>query len=285
MDISLSIESFPLAASTVSDMQELLGIFQTNYSTVLHEPLWDRTDSRGFAVMAYTAEDQLIGIAVSADMVGLHQYEWSVLVHPDFRRLSIGSALAEGIRHGHSQRQAEGDLAAFIENPEAEAFLEHLGYEPAFSEILLGVEPLEHFELPSGVEIAPYSGEREALEKLLTAAFDEEILPVLDYNLEASGRNVWVMKTNGALAATATLLDEGDDLWVTAFAVSPHFQGQGYGQAFLRWSRHEAFIRNKRQVLLDVETDNGALRVYEKAGFEPVSKIDYWKPRPGAEEE
>lgn len=285
MDISLSIESFPLAASTITDMKALLGLFQTDYSPVLHEPLWDRPDSRGFAVMAYTAEDRLIGFAVSADMVGLHQYEWSVLVHPDFRRLSIGSALADGIRHGHSQRQAEGDLVAFIENPEAEAFLESLGYEPAFSEILLGVEPLEHFELPNGVEIAPYSGEREALEKLLVSAFDEEVLPVLSYNLEAAGRDVWVMKTNGALAATATLLEEGDDLWITAFAVSPHLQGQGYGQAFLRWSRHQALLRNKKQVLLDVETDNGALRVYEKAGFEPVSKVDYWKQISNDEEE
>lgn len=278
MDISLSIESFPLGASTVGDMQELLGIFQTDYSNVLHEPLWSQADSRGFTVMAYTAEDRLIGFAVSADMVGLHQYEWSVLVHPDFRRMSIGSALADGIKHGHSQRQAEGELAACLESPEAEAFLESLGYEPAFTEILLGVEPLDHFELPLGVDIAPYSGESEALEKLLTSAFDEEILPVLAHNIEAAGRNVWVMKTNGALAATATLLEEGDDLWVTAFAVSPHLQGQGYGQAFLRWSRYQAHQRNKNQVLLDVETDNGALHVYEKAGFQPISKVAYWKP-------
>ncbi|MGO1057507.1 GNAT family N-acetyltransferase [Planococcus sp. FY231025] len=284
MDISLSLESFPLAASTVTDMEALLGLFQTDYSNVLHEPLWTRPDSRGFAVMAYTEEDQLIGFAVSADMVGLHQYEWSVLVHPDFRRLSIGSALADGIRHGHSQRQAEGDLAAFIENPEAETFLGKLGYEPTFSEILLGVEPLEHFELPNGVEINPYSGEREALEKLLAAAFDEEILPVLAFNLEEECRDVWVMKSNGALAATMTLLEEGDNLWVNAFAVSPHLQGQGYGQAFLRWSRHQALLRNKKQVLLDVETDNGALRVYEKAGFQPFSKVEYWKQRSGNEE-
>lgn len=278
MDISLSIESFPLGASTVEDMHGLLGIFQTDYSNVLHEPLWSQADSRGFAVMAYTAEDRLIGFAASADMVGLHQYEWSALIHPEVRRMSIGSALADGIKHGHSQRQAEGELAVSLESPEAEGFLESLGYEPAFTEILLGVEPLDHFELPLGVEITPYSGEREALEKLLAAAFDEEVLPVLAYNLETEGRNVWVMKTNGALAATATLLDEGNDLWVTAFAVSPHLQGQGFGQAFLRWSRHQAHQRNKDQVLLDVETDNGALRVYEKAGFQPISKVAYWKP-------
>lgn len=277
MDISLSIESFPLSGATAQDMRNLLGLFQTDYSNVLHGPLWTQPDARGFAVTAYTSEDQLIGFAVSADMVGLHQYEWSVLVHPDFRRLSIGSALADGIQHGHSQRQAEGDLAAAVESDEAVAFMESLGYVPEFTEILLGVDPLEQFDLPAGLEVSPYSGEREALEKLLIGAFDEEVLPVLSYNIEAAERDVWVMKTNGALAATATLLEEGDDLWVTAFAVSNHMQGQGFGQTFLRWSRYRAHLLGKKQVLLDVETDNNALHVYEKAGFQPVSKVAYWR--------
>lgn len=277
MDISLSIESFPLSGATVQDMRNLLGLFQTDYSNVLHEPLWTQPDARGFAVTAYTSEDQLIGFAVSADMVGLHQYEWSVLVHPDFRRLSIGSALADGIQHGHSQRQAEGDLAAAVESDEAAAFMGSLGYVPDFTEILLGVDPLEQFDLPAGLEVSPYSGEREALEKLLIGAFDEEVLPVLSYNIEAAGKDVWVMKSNGALAATATLLEEGDDLWVTAFAVSNHMQGQGFGQTFLRWSRYRAHLLGKKQVLLDVETDNNALHVYEKAGFQPVSKVAYWR--------
>lgn len=283
MDISLSIESFPLGASTVRDMHDLLAIFQTDYSNVLHAPLWNRPDSRGFAVLAYTGEDQLLGFAVSSDVVGLHQYEWSVLVHPDFRRLSIGSALADGIKHGHSQRQAEGELAAFIESDEAAAFMESLGYVPEFTEILLGVEPLEHFEMPDGLEIAPYSGERQALEKLLAAAFDEEVLPVIAHNIETAGRDVWVLKTNGAMAATATLLEEGEDLWVTAFAVSPHMQGQGFGQTFLRWSRHRAHLQSKKQVLLDVETDNDAMQVYEKAGFQPVSKVAYWRNNAGSQ--
>ena len=76
MDISLSIESFPLGGATAQDMHSLLESFQTDYSNVLHEPLWNQPDARGFAVTAYTAEDQLIGFAVSADIVGLHQYEW-----------------------------------------------------------------------------------------------------------------------------------------------------------------------------------------------------------------
>jgi mycothiol synthase len=277
MNISLSIESFPLDSETIKDMKKFLAVFQEDYSTILQEPVWGRSDARGFAVVAYTDEGELAGFATSVDIVGLHHYEWTAIVHPDFRRQSIGSALAEGIHHGHAQREAEGELAAFIEDAEAAEFLSALGYIEDFKEAQLGASALEKWESPEGVEVMPFSGEREELESLLRAAFDEEVIPVLAHNLEEAGRDVWVMKKDGNLVATATLVAEEDALWVTAFAVHPEEQGKGYGQAFLAWSRNFAFQQGRQQVLLDVETDNNAQRVYEKAGFQPIHTVAYWK--------
>lgn len=277
MNISLSIESFPLDSQTISDMKKLLALFQKDYSVVLQEPVWDQPHTRGFAVVAYTEEGELIGFATSVDIIGLHHYEWSAVVHPDYRRQSIGSALAEGIHHGHTQREAESELAAFIEDPEAAGFLASLGYSEDFKEIQLGVEALETVDLPEGVLVTQFSEEREELESLLRAAFDEEVIPVMAHNLEEAGRDVWVMKKDGKLVATATLIAEEDALWVTAFAVHPEEQGKGYGQAFLAWSRNLAFQKGKHQVLLDVETDNNALSVYERAGFQPINTVAYWK--------
>lgn len=277
MSISLSIESFPLDGKTVQDASEFLKLFQTDYSQVLHEALWKNPEARGFAVLAYTDDSELVGFASAADIVGLHHYEWSVLVHPGYRRMSIGSALAEGIEHGHSQRQAESVLAACIETEEAGQFLESRGYGLEFKEILMGAEPLKELQLPSGLAVRAYSGEREKLEALLASAFDEGILPVISHNIESADRNIWVMAQEGELVATATLLDEGADLWVTAFAVDPKHQGKGYGKAFLLWCRHFAFSAGKHQVLLDVETENDALKVYGKAGFQAVDTVAYWK--------
>ncbi|WKA50389.1 GNAT family N-acetyltransferase [Planococcus liqunii] len=277
MNISLSIESFPLDSQTISDMKKLLALFQKDYSVVLQEPVWDQPHSRGFAVVAYSDDGELIGFATSVDIIGLHHYEWSAVVHPDYRRQSIGSALAEGIHHGHSQREAESELAAFIEDKEAAGFLASLGYSEDFKEIQLGVESLETVDLPEGVSVTQFNEEREELESLLRAAFDEEVIPVITHNLEEAGRDVWLMKKEGKLVATATLVAEEDALWVTAFAVHPEEQGKGYGQAFLAWSRNLAHQKGKQQVLLDVETDNNALNVYEKAGFQPINTIAYWK--------
>ena len=102
-------------------------------------------------------------------MVGLHHYEWSLFVHPDYRRISLGTALADGVSHALSQRQAESELAAFADDAEIAAFMERIGYGPDFNEILLSAEPLPGNSLPDGLAIVPYEGEDEALAELLTA--------------------------------------------------------------------------------------------------------------------
>ncbi|MCJ1908089.1 GNAT family N-acetyltransferase [Planococcus ruber] len=276
MNISLSIESFPLDSYTIQDMRQLLREFEEDYRGVLQEASWSQPNVRGFAVLAYTEDGRLIGFATSVDIVNLHHYEWSVLVHPEYRRMSIGSALADGIHHGHAQRQAYAQHAAFIENPDAEKFLQSLGYEPDFKEIQMAADALKEMALPEGFAILPFEGPIEELEPLLVSAFDEGILPVIAFNQAEEGREIWVMKKDGELVATATLVQEEGVLWLTAFAVDPSQQRKGYGKAFLLWSRYMAHVQGMEQIMLDVETANDALHVYQKAQFEPVQTIAYW---------
>ncbi|RNF40101.1 GNAT family N-acetyltransferase [Planococcus salinus] len=277
MEVSLSIESFPLADSTVGDLQKLLAQLPQVYETIFHKPSWQMTEARGFTVLAYTDEGKLIGAAAALDLVGMHQYEWTVCVDPEVRRQSIGSALVDGIQYGLQQRQAEGELAAGLKDEGTAAFLESLGYVSDFEEIMLGAKRLEHSDLPADLKVAPYNGQKEELEALLTGAFDEEVIPVIAYNIEEAGRDVWTMEKQGTMLAAAAIVEEDSAIWVTAFAVHPKEQGKGYGQAFLKWCRHYAFSKGKQQVLLDVDTSNNALRVYEKAGFQPLQVVEYWR--------
>lgn len=277
MDLSLSIVSFPIDEQTASDMAQLLEDLPVERRTVLHPSLWRAEASRGFAVIAYTDEDELIGFAAAADVVGLHHYEWSLFVHPDYRRLSLGTALADGVAHSLAQRQAESELGAFVNETEITAFMESIGYRPDFNEILLSAEPLPSIILPEEVQIVPYAGEAEELTELLAEAFDASILPIMEHNIEAPEREIWLFKKGQQLLATATLLTEEDALWVTAFAVHPNQQGKGYGKLFLKWCRELAFKRNLEKILLDVETENDALHVYEKSGFHRLQTVSYWR--------
>lgn len=277
MELSLSIASFPLDSETIQDMQGLLKMAETDYSKPLFDSGWGAADISGFAVLAYTDENELLGFAVAVDIIGLDSYEWSAFVHPEYRRMTIGSALAEGISYGLEQRQAVEGLAAFIEEEGAKDFIASLGYQPGFKEIELEAELLADFDLPEGISVIPYDGELEKLEKLMIAAFDEEVLPVVHYNVERTDREVFIMKREAELVASASLLDEDNGLWITAFAVDPSEQGKGYGRTFLLWCRHYALSQGKNRVVLEVETDNDALAVYRKSGFIPVHIIEYWK--------
>lgn len=278
MELSLSIASFPLDSETIEDMKQLLTLSEQDYSKPLFSSSWHQPDAKGFAVLAYTEENELLGFAAAMDPIGLDSYEWSAFVHPDFRRLAIGSALAGGVAYGLEQRQAADEHAAFVEEESAKNFMASLSYRPDFKEIELAAEPLEEFALPDLVAVSPYNEELGALEELMSAAFDDEVIPVVHYNIESNDRVVFMMKRESELVASATLmLEDEHDLWITAFAVNPAEQGKGYGKAFLFWCRHYAAQQGKKRVVLEVETDNDALAVYVKTGFIPIHTIEYWK--------
>ncbi|WP_033543496.1 GNAT family N-acetyltransferase [Planococcus sp. CAU13] len=280
MDISLSIASFPVDSETAEDMRGLLKMAEADYSKPLFEYSWQQADAAGFAVLAYTEENELLGFASALDIIGLDSYEWSAFVHPGYRRLTIGSALAGGVAYGLEQRKAVEELAVTIEDPAAEKFMASLGYQPKFKEIELAAEPLAEFSLPDSLMVTPYNGEMETLEKLMAAAFDDEVIPVVHYNIEREDREIFVMKREGKMVASGTLLREEDNLWITAFAVDPSEQGKGYGKAFLMWCRHYALLQGMKRVVLEVETENDALAVYQRTGFIPVHSVEYWeKPK------
>jgi mycothiol synthase len=277
MDISLSIESFPLDRNTADDMEALLKNYSADYSVVLQADSWCDPLARGFAVLAYSEDEELLAFATAADVVGLHHYEWSLIVTEEFRRQSIGSALADGIHHGLRQRNAEGVTAAFLEDEEAGTFLSSINYRPSFKEMQFRALPLAQFQMPEELEIEPYSGEREELKGLLVSAFDQTAVPVMEFNIAEPGREVFLMKKDGEMLATVAIVEEPEAFWITSFTVRQDEQGNGYGQVFLEWCRHYAFTKNKGEILLDMNTDNDAVSVYQKAGYEVVSTVEYWE--------
>lgn len=279
MELSLSIASFPLDAETAREMERLIDGEPSQCEGLLHKDLWQKANARGFAVLAYTDSGELVACAAAADLVGLHHYEWSAFVEHDYRRLGLATALADGVQHSLAQRGAESVLAAFIENEASDAWMKSLGHHCTFQELQFEAEPLDSYELKSPLEIIPYADEHlDELLLLLRTVFDESVLPVLEYNLADPERHVYVMQQQGELVATATLSVEDQALWLTALAVDPKAQRLGYGQAFLRWARHMAHHRNLERVLIEVETDNQAWPVYEKAGYKNQATISYWQP-------
>ncbi len=287
VDITILTVSFPVDVETSVEIQALIRkneeLEGVNYEQVLNLPVITDPLSKGFAVLAY-AGDEVIGIITAIDIIGIHSYEWSALVHHDFRRQGLGQALLQELQRNFEVRGCESELALTVKTSHTgAAFLLKEGYEKNFSEATLKSEN-QTPTLNSEVEIVPFTSERQDLSRILMDAFGDtkdEVDTMIEFNVSNPSRHVFIAKKQGEVVGTVTAVEERSTLWITALATSPTHQGQGIGSALLAFVQEEALRKGSEAVMLDVEIDNDkALSVYEKAGFKPVLQIDYYVKTP-----
>jgi ribosomal protein S18 acetylase RimI-like enzyme len=74
-----------------------------------------------------------------------------------------------------------------------------------------------------------------------TEVFDAPPIPVTeDYRPHIAAGGVWLLESEGRLAGVIVLENEPDHLMIFSVAVSPHFQGRGFGVRLLRWAEERA---------------------------------------------
>ena len=289
VDITILTVSFPLDVETSSEIQALVRksevLEEIKYDQVLNLPVITDSLLKGFAVLAY-AGDEVIGVITAVDIIGIHSYEWSALVHHDFRRLGLGQALIQELQRNFEIRGCESELALTLKESQSGAsFLLNEGYEWNFSEATLKAEKRADAS-SSEVDIVPFTIERQDLTRILMSAFgdtEDEVHTMIEFNVSNPSRHVFVAKKQGEVVGTVTAVEEGDKLWITALATDPLHQGQGIGSALLAFVQEEGSRRGSEAVMLDVEIDNDkALSVYEKAGFKPTLQVDYYVKTPTA---
>lgn len=285
MNISVMTVSFPLDGETLKEVALLCEEATVHdyrvYETALGVPIAESFETKGFMVLAYEDDkDVLVGVASAVDLMGLHTYEWSLVVTPTYRQKGIGTTLVEALQAGLQERGAEGQLAVVIDgSPFGHTFIENKGFIYSFSEATLETRA-ESVKLSKDVEITPYAGEQAELIAIYSEAFGdlpEESEELIAFNTSTNGRKLWLARKDGEVVGTVTTAQENEIQWVTALAVHPNCEGQGIGTAMLSFSKDYASKIGAKFVMLDVEIDNGkALSVYEKAGFMKAQQIDYY---------
>ncbi|MGN4125161.1 GNAT family N-acetyltransferase [Lysinibacillus sphaericus] len=285
MNISVITVSFPLDGETLNELKTLCEEATLHdyrvYETIMNIPLAGSFESKGFMVLAYDDDkDLLVGAASAIDLMGLYTYEWSLVVLPACRRMGIGTALVEALQAGLVERGAEGQLALVIDgSPYGHTFIENCCYTYSFSEATLETKA-EPVVLQDEVIITAYAGEQAELVSIYSEAFGdlpEESVELINFNTSKSERNLWVARKDGKVVGTVTTAQENEVQWVTALAVHPMYGGQGIGTGLLLFAKNYASQIGVKHVMLDVEIENRkALSVYEKAGFMKAQQIDYY---------
>lgn len=275
--------SYPLDELTIQEMRAL--IKHSNISgnqdieLLMNTDSWGNYESKGFVILAYE-QDQLLGFLSAIDLLGLNTYEWSVIVHPQYRRKGIGTSLVKGFINALDERGAVGDMALSFNNDEGHRFLQKMGYEYSSSEATLQAEA-QLGGISKDIHVRPFENQdADTLIQLMHNGFGdmpEETEALISFNTTTPGRQIFIVEFNRQIVATVSLVEDDKGIWVTAFTVDHSLRGQGIGTAILQWVKNYTVKKQRSTVLLDVEMDNlKALNVYLNAGFKPLQQVDYF---------
>jgi len=108
----------------------------------------------------------------------------------------------------------------------------------------------------------------------MTAAWFADHVARHDIDLERSPR--WTVE--GELAAIALLAFRGERAWIGGFGVAPAFRGHGVGGICVGDVLGIARDAGAATIELEVlENNSGAIRLYERGGFEQIDELIVWR--------
>jgi mycothiol synthase len=221
-----------------------------------------------------TSDDAIVGYAQQDPLVGTAQ----LCVHPDARGAGIGTALCTAVLAD----APDTELWAFGNLPAAQAIATKFSYA-SVRELLILDRPLTFDEpqspVPAGVTIRSFQpADEPALLAINAAAFaDHPEQGEMDHaNFTERTEQEWYDPADLLVAvdSAGTMLGfhwtKRHDARlgeVYVIATAPDASGKGLGGALLTAGLAHLAATGCRQVILYVESDNAALRLYRRHGF------------------
>lgn len=230
----------------------------------------------------YYEDDRLVG-ALALSEYGHEKREGSPLVHPDYRRRGIGSALLAAVREEGKRRGIER-LALVCErfSRSGIAFLQAVGAQYDFSEhhmALAAFQERDNFSeqlqlvraTPADVDVIAH------ITALSFGDAEERIKPHIAQDLLAPNRQYYIAKLGKQVVGSFNLFITSESVGIYAFGVPPHFRRRGFGRQMLEQIIKQLQAESGKRITLEVETTNtNAIALYESTGFRPVTTYGYY---------
>lgn len=229
------------------------------------------------------ADGELIGYAAITAEVNA---EACGMVHPDFRRRRVATALLAEVRAAARRRGRESFLVICEDSgPVAPAWMRRLGATAAAAERRMTLR------LPSRSAGAgragcrteaqlelrpPERADRAALISLLEDGFSESAQQVADRLEAATDGESLVAVDEGVVVGTLRLTTTSKRSMIYGFVIDRERRGRGLGTRMLDATLARLFAAGVTEVGLEVDPENApAVRLYQAFGFETVTTYRY----------
>ncbi|MEH6943702.1 GNAT family N-acetyltransferase [Bacillus sp. JJ722] len=238
---------------------------------------WDllktREDNEPFDFLHY--EDDLLVGFLGIYKIGI-EYEICGMVHPEYRRKGIFTALWEKALATIDESEPIL-LNAPARSESAKEWLNTIPCSYAFSEHQMHLENRD-VEVSTLVQLRHAAdGDIKALMELDTVGFGEEYDNEEKYRREIEEieeGTAYIIEWNGVIVGKIHIQCELDQSWIYGFVVYPQYQGKGYGRSALT---QIVRLEEHNDIYIEVATENtNALSLYEKCGFESYQTQDYY---------
>ncbi|HEU4962689.1 MAG TPA: GNAT family N-acetyltransferase [Bacilli bacterium] len=209
--------------------------------------------------------------------------EFSGMVHPDYRRQGIFTALAQAAREEIRSRQVP-KILYIVPNSSAsgKAWMQASGFAYEFSEFWMKMQEVKPCAAIHELTMRlAEERDEDILTRALTVCFNlpEDAMRKSVTDRREPGRARYAIELAGDVIGTIGVHydDESSTAFLYGFCILPDFQGQGYGRQAMMWSIHKALADGMQHVELEVATENdNALNLYRSCGFDVISGNDYY---------
>ncbi|HZG17544.1 MAG TPA: GNAT family N-acetyltransferase [Candidatus Bathyarchaeia archaeon] len=231
----------------------------------------------------YYVDDKLVGFLGMYFISSEEEVEISGMVHPEHRNQKIASTL---LAEAKAQLAIKGLRQRLIvcdhSSASGQQFLKAIGATYRFSEYSMNLVDSPPPSMPNKkLKLLPvHPADTTDVIRILMESFgdtEQEARGLAERNSAGGDHQMYIAKDDTLPIGTITASKDGDDVYITAFAVHPTYQGKGYGQQILTQCIELICKEENGPIKLDVQTENSkALGLYKACGFREIAAYDYY---------
>ncbi|HLJ36388.1 MAG TPA: GNAT family N-acetyltransferase [Ktedonobacteraceae bacterium] len=250
--------------------------------TLLLDMMNDRTgnDTNDFL---YYVDGKLVG-ALAFDSFGTEDKEMTGLVHPDYRRRGIFTALVNEARVDAKARGIHQLIFVCDRfSRSGQAFVAAVGAQYDFSEhrmVLVDFIERDPGSYKEHIVLRPATlADADVLAYVSATSFGESERRTKEHLeqdiLHPRRRYYLVMLENEPVGCFNLWL--GDTVGIYAFCVLPHYRKRGFGRQMLEQIVRQVRAETQQPITLEVDTTNtNAYALYRSCGFKETTTVGYY---------